>query len=523
MILVVLVGETTDGEELLGEGEIQRRGLRLRDREHGDGGGAKAGGGKKEKEHVTTNPQMPSPAVVVLAHNRPQSLSDCLMSLLSLEDAKDFSIYVSFDDPSVVASVKNKVHDVNRFASHFGGAAVADIWSTKGEEESSLLQIASHIKFALSRAFFERDHSHVILLEDDLVVAQDFLTLFRSTAWLLDADPTLFCVSAWNDNGFRAHVYNQTQLHRTGFFPGLGWMIKRSMWDELAPKWPRSATTGFDHWLRLDTISKYRDCIFPEIPRTKHHSKIGTNVQGSSLYDRYAFSSRAASKLPVGPTATFGRRGKLDPSSGFGNLRYLLHDNYESWVHSLIESATHVRSHDEILSASPTHSEVYVLPFERGQFRSIARHFDLFDVQPRSWYKGVIITTIPGKKHVTLLLVNSRGKMSKLLNKNERIEQNREAQIIRAKQGESCNSACRNLGLDCDEMQIEFLNSCEAMENIFDCDNGCGHQVGLELPCYVSAKSEATFKQCLITNEGTPNCYASNVNTERACACARPG
>ena len=79
VILVVLVGETTDGEELLGEGEIQRRGLRLRDREHGDGGGAKAGGGKKEKEHVTTNRQMPSPAVVVLTHNRPQSLSDCLM------------------------------------------------------------------------------------------------------------------------------------------------------------------------------------------------------------------------------------------------------------------------------------------------------------------------------------------------------------------------------------------------------------------------------------------------------------
>lgn len=42
-----------------------------------------------------------------------------------------------------------------------------------------------------------RGHSHAILLEDDLIVAPDFLDLFLSTAYLLEVDPSLMCVSAW--------------------------------------------------------------------------------------------------------------------------------------------------------------------------------------------------------------------------------------------------------------------------------------------------------------------------------------
>jgi len=27
-------------------------------------------------------------------------------------------------------------------------------------------------------------------------------------------------------------------LYRTDFFPGLGWMLEKSVWQELEPKWP---------------------------------------------------------------------------------------------------------------------------------------------------------------------------------------------------------------------------------------------------------------------------------------------
>lgn len=51
----------------------------------------------------------------------------------------------------------------------------------------------------------------------------DFLLYFEATAPLLDADPTLWCVSTWNDNGFTTgHSWDVRRLFRTSYFPG-GW------------------------------------------------------------------------------------------------------------------------------------------------------------------------------------------------------------------------------------------------------------------------------------------------------------
>ena len=44
-------------------------------------------------------------------------------------------------------------------------------------------------------------YSGVIILEEDIEVAVDFFSYFTATAKLLDQDPTLLCVSAFNDNG----------------------------------------------------------------------------------------------------------------------------------------------------------------------------------------------------------------------------------------------------------------------------------------------------------------------------------
>lgn len=38
-------------------------------------------------------------------------------------------------------------------------------------------------------------------LQDDMQLSVDFFPFFTAGAALLDADPTLYCVSSWNDNG----------------------------------------------------------------------------------------------------------------------------------------------------------------------------------------------------------------------------------------------------------------------------------------------------------------------------------
>lgn len=61
--------------------------------------------------------------------------------------------------------------------------------------------------------------------------SQDFFSYFAAGKRLLQQDPSLFCVSAWNDNGKPGNALSATRLYRSDFFPGLGWMMLRSLWD----------------------------------------------------------------------------------------------------------------------------------------------------------------------------------------------------------------------------------------------------------------------------------------------------
>lgn len=50
------------------------------------------------------------------------------------------------------------------------------------------------------------------------------------------------CVSAWNDNGKIGNIDETASslLYRTDFFPGLGWMLSKELWNELSVKWPKA-------------------------------------------------------------------------------------------------------------------------------------------------------------------------------------------------------------------------------------------------------------------------------------------
>lgn len=67
----------------------------------------------------------------------------------------------------------------------------------------SYYKIAHHFKFGLSHVLDTMGYGKVIILEDDMNLAPDFFEYFEATAPLLDKDPSLYCVSAWNDNGHR--------------------------------------------------------------------------------------------------------------------------------------------------------------------------------------------------------------------------------------------------------------------------------------------------------------------------------
>jgi alpha-1,3-mannosyl-glycoprotein beta-1,2-N-acetylglucosaminyltransferase len=144
--------------------------------------------------------------------------------------------------------------------------------------------LSTHFKWALDRVFGFSDEAPVsgrvpdalILLEDDLEIAPDFFEYFTATLPLLLKDPTLMCVSAWNDNGISGLVDPKRHdlLYRSDFFPGLGWMLTRDFWQELRLKWP---IAYWDDWLREPENRLDRSCIRPELSRTYTFGKDGVS------------------------------------------------------------------------------------------------------------------------------------------------------------------------------------------------------------------------------------------------------
>lgn len=72
---------------------------------------------------------------------------------------------------------------------------------SKGPGEN-YYHIALHYRFALQRLFaLPERYEGVIILEEDIDIAPDTLAYFRAMRRVMLRDPTIWTVSAWNDNG----------------------------------------------------------------------------------------------------------------------------------------------------------------------------------------------------------------------------------------------------------------------------------------------------------------------------------
>ncbi|KRT83747.1 hypothetical protein AMK59_4564 [Oryctes borbonicus] len=213
--------------------------------------------------------------ILVFACNR-VSVSRCLDQLIRYRPNPDqFPIIVSQD-----CNHKETTDVINKYGSQvtlIKQPDQSDIEVLPQEKKfKGYFKIARHYGWALNQTFFNFNFDAVIIVEDDLEVAPDFFEYFTATYPLLLEDPTLWCISAWNDNG-KIGLVNENkpeQLYRTDFFPGLGWMLTKKLWSELCTKWPKSY---WDDWIRQPNQRKERTCIRPEISRTKTFGKIGVS------------------------------------------------------------------------------------------------------------------------------------------------------------------------------------------------------------------------------------------------------
>jgi hypothetical protein len=62
----------------------------------------------------------------------------------------------------------------------------------------------------------------------------------------------IYCISAWNDQGYEHTSDDPGLLYRVETMPGLGWLLKRSLYkDELESKWPTPDKASITYFIQL--------------------------------------------------------------------------------------------------------------------------------------------------------------------------------------------------------------------------------------------------------------------------------
>jgi hypothetical protein len=280
-------------------------------------------------DETTSPPPTPlvkasSIAVVVFTFNRASALKRTLDGLLArLPDDGTFDLHVSLqgEQPGMMQTLQPYTDPSGGSGGGGGSRArvrlhrytyqpfdIATRDQAMAKRFPNYYKIAHHYRFALSTLFDKEKYDVVVAMEDDMDIAPDFFQYFAHLRPLVDDnmpsssssaaaslyDPSLLCVSAWNDNGQRRHTQHSdaSSLHRTDVFPGLGWMLGRAVWADIGPRWPG----GFwDDWLREPPQRRGRSCIFPEVNRVYTFGKEGAS--NGQFFDQYLKSIRLADTL----------------------------------------------------------------------------------------------------------------------------------------------------------------------------------------------------------------------------------
>nr|CAG4640874.1 EOG090X06K9 [Eulimnadia texana] len=323
--------------------------------------------------------------VLVFSCNR-VSVTRCLDGLLKYRPNRtdvEFPIVVSQDCGH--ADTANAIRAYGSSVTHIMQPDQSEPEVPANEKKfQGYFKISRHYGWALKQIFRQFNHSAVIIVEDDLEVAPDFFDYFLAAYPLLQKDSTLWCVSAWNDNGKSnlIDVNHPEILYRSDFFPGLGWMMTRQLWDELEPKWPKSY---WDDWMRQPEQRKNRACIRPEISRTRTFGKIG--VSNGMFFDKHLKYIHLNDKPISFPTM---------------QLEYLLRDNYDRDFVGQVYNTPIVTAQDLRNNDVKYEGPVRITYHTKSVYKSATKLLGLMDDfksgVPRTAYRGIVSFFFSGRR-----------------------------------------------------------------------------------------------------------------------------
>lgn len=309
--------------------------------------------------------------VIVMASNRPQYLFRMLKTLRGVQGLI----------PSMVTVFIDGFLDEP--------ASVARMFGLRVEQHASVSsknsRICQHYKTSISQTFDQfPDANNVVILEEDLDVSVDILSYFKQLLPVMEKDESVYCISAWNDQGYEYTSHDPSMTYRIETMPGLGWLLSRKLYKgELEAKWPGpDVFWDWDMWMRSPGQRKGRECIIPDISRTYHFGAKGLNVNpamNDAYFKRHAFNLHPSVKM---------------------NPEVMYKDKYEEEIHRLISQAK-LLNHSQTPCTNPkdfvpdTKDTIYLFYMRMDHttdyttWINVARCFRIWDLDARGFHKGL--------------------------------------------------------------------------------------------------------------------------------------
>ncbi|KAL3624333.1 hypothetical protein CASFOL_033149 [Castilleja foliolosa] len=320
-------------------------------------------------EKLVGDARVPVAAVVVMACNHADYLDRTIKSIQKYQSpiAARYPLFISQDGSDPHVKSKGLSYDQLIYM-QCGRSDIAVVFAQHLDFEPvhtelpgdliTYYKIARQYKWALDQLFYKHKFN-------DMEIAPDFFDYFDAGAKLLDQDKSIMAISSRNDNGQRQFVHDPYVLYRSDFFPGLGWMLSRSTWDELSPKWPKAY---WDDWLRLKENHAGRQFIRPEVCRTYNFGEHGSSM--GQFFKQYL--------EPI-------KLNDVQVDWKSMDLSYLEEDKYVEHFGSLLKNSTPVHVTDAILKAHNINGDIRIVYRDQSDFEGIARQFGIFE----EWKDGI--------------------------------------------------------------------------------------------------------------------------------------
>ncbi|XP_071771228.1 protein O-linked-mannose beta-1,2-N-acetylglucosaminyltransferase 1 [Centroberyx gerrardi] len=308
--------------------------------------------------------------VAVIAGNRPNYLYRMLRSLLSAHGVNPQMITVFID------GYYEEPMDV------------VELFGLKGVQHTPIsiknARVSQHYKASLTATFnLHPEANFAIVLEEDLDISIDFFSFLSQTVHLLNEDDSLYCVSAWNDQGYEHTAEDPALLYRVESMPGLGWVLKKSLYkDELEPKWPTPEKLwDWDMWMRMPEQRKGRECIIPDVSRSYHFGIIGLNMNG--YFHEVYFKKHKFNTVP---------------NVQLKNVDSLKKDAYEVEIQNLLKEAEvldHTKNPCEDSFLPDSEGKTYVMYIkmesetDTSTWTELAKCLHVWDLDVRGYHRGL--------------------------------------------------------------------------------------------------------------------------------------